>query len=87
VAFDAFLDAQRDLGTKWSPRFVRLVDAMALTANNKVNKRPLRTDAWECADPVWWRPERGAGLVPMTADDRASLRAQMAEHGRLDLLG
>ena len=26
--FAAFLDAQRDLGTKWAPRFVRIVDAL-----------------------------------------------------------
>jgi fatty-acyl-CoA synthase len=87
AAFDAFLSDQRDLGTKWSPRFVRLVPSMPLTANNKVHKPPLRADAWECDDPVWWRPERGAELVPMTHDDRAALRAQMAEHGRLDLFG
>lgn len=86
AAFDAFLEAQRDLGTKWSPRFVRLVEAMTLTANNKVHKSPLRAEAWECPDPVWWRPEPGAGLVPMTSDDRAALRTQMALHGRSDLL-
>ena len=28
-AFAAFLSAQKDLGTKWAPRFVRVADASA----------------------------------------------------------
>ena len=59
-AFAAFLAEQRDLGTKWAPRYVRIVDDMPLTATNKVNKQPLRAAGWSTDDPVWWRPDRSA---------------------------
>jgi fatty-acyl-CoA synthase len=56
TAFADFLAAQADLGTKWAPRFVRLVVRIPLTGTNKVDKRPLRPPAWITDDPVWWRP-------------------------------
>ena len=56
-AFGAFLSAQPDLGTKWAPRFVRVVEAMPLTGSNKVDKQPLRAVQWS-APQVWWRPGR-----------------------------
>ena len=80
--FVEFLAAQRDLGTKWTPRFVRVIDAMPLTANNKVNKQPLRAEAWRCTDPVWWRPAGDATYRLMTAGDRATLDAELAQHVR-----
>lgn len=86
VAFDAFLGEQRDLGTKWSPRFVRLVTSMPLTANNKVHKGDLRAEAWRCTDPVWWRPEPGAPLVPMTEPDVEAWEAGFEPHARTALL-
>ena len=63
VAFGAFLESQNDLGTKWAPRFVRITDHIPLTGSGKVDKRPLRRQYWNTADPVWWRPfgPRGAG--------------------------
>jgi fatty-acyl-CoA synthase len=86
AAFDAFLRTQRDLGTKWSPRFVRIVADMPLTANNKVHKGGLRAERWDTTDPVWWRPIPGAALAPMTDDHRAALRAEFAAHGRAHVL-
>ena len=56
--FAAFLAAQGDLGTKWSPRFVRMSAALPATATNKVLKRSLRAERWNCAEPVLWRSER-----------------------------
>ena len=50
-AFDAFLAAQRDLGTKWAPRYVRIVDALPVGATNKIDKRPLRADRWDTERP------------------------------------
>lgn len=41
-AFAAFLAAQPDLGTKMSPRYVRILDAMPTTATNKVHRVALR---------------------------------------------
>jgi fatty-acyl-CoA synthase len=85
-AFARFLDDQPDLGPKWVPRYVRVVPAMPLTANNKVDKRPLRQGAWEGPDPVWWRPAPGAPYRRLDADDRAAHRHQLELHGRSDLL-
>ena len=73
VAFAEFLAAQRDLGTKWAPKFVRVVPSIPLTANNKVNKQPLRADTWHTPDPMWWRPGRDLAYVAFTADDAARL--------------
>jgi fatty-acyl-CoA synthase len=81
--FDAFLSAQRDLGTKWSPRFVRIATATPLTQTTKVIKRELRREHWASADPVWWRPRKGSRYIPLTNADRADLRAQITVRGRL----
>jgi fatty-acyl-CoA synthase len=93
VAFALFLAGQDDLGTKWAPRFVRIVEHIPLTGTNKVDKRPLRTAAWVTADPVWWRPfaARGAEagdvsyrlLMPTDTD---ALHEELAAHGRTGLL-
>src|SRR5262245_15447449 len=60
--FDAFLGRQSDLGTKWSPRYVRVCGELPLTQTSKVQKRTLRAQRWECADPVYFRPARGQSL-------------------------
>lgn len=78
--FAMFLSEQRDLGTKWAPRFVRVIDSLPLTANNKVDKQPLRAEAWRCTDPLWWRPAGTSSYRPFTSDDEAALEAEMAEH-------
>ncbi len=88
VAFAAFLGSQTDLGTKWPPRFVRLSPGLPLTATGKVTKASLRDVGWQCADPVFWSPQRGElRYRPLTDDDRRALRAQFADHGRTQLLG
>jgi fatty-acyl-CoA synthase len=81
-AFDAFLDSQRDLGTKWRPRYVRLVATIPVGATTKVDKKPLRRDRWDVADPVHWRRDRSGPLALMTDDDRGELTRRFAEHGR-----
>ena len=84
--FDRFLDAQADLGTKWTPRYVRITDTLPVTETQKILKRVLRRERWEVADPVYWRPHRGEPLAPMTAEDRDELRARFAARERLDQL-
>jgi fatty-acyl-CoA synthase len=85
-AFQRFLDAQPDLGTKWAPRFVRVVDALPVTATNKLDKRPLRAARWE-VDDVWWRPDpRATAWERMTDDVVARLRKDFAESGRGHLI-
>lgn len=88
-AFTNWLFSQPDLGTKWAPRFIRITESMPLTANNKVHKPPLRKEAWECTDPVWWLPSSqstpdGTPAVyqPLTAQDRHDLRAAFVSYNR-----
>jgi fatty-acyl-CoA synthase len=57
--FASFLAEQGDLGTKWAPRFVRVCPELPITATSKVLVRALRSERWNCVDPVWWRPGRG----------------------------
>jgi fatty-acyl-CoA synthase len=84
--FDEFLSQQRDLGTKWSPQIVRVIQAMPLTANNKVHKPPLRTSKWFAADTHYWRPERNQALRLMDESDKQELEARFAANGRTQIL-
>lgn len=84
--FASFLTAQADLGTKWAPRFVRIVEHMPLTATNKVHKPPLRAAGWHTDDPVFWRIGREIRYRLLTPADEAELERAAAEHGRLPLL-
>ncbi len=88
VAFDAFLDDQRDLGTKWSPRYVRIVDALPVTATNKIDKAPLRRARWISTgeDPVYWRPERREPLQRLGDADRDEIVRRFEANGRADVL-
>ncbi|MEU7702381.1 AMP-binding protein [Streptomyces sp. NPDC015492] len=80
--FAAFLAAQRDLGTKMPPRFVRVMPELPLTATNKIHRVALRRAAFLCPDPVWWRPAPAAPYEPLTPEAAAALRAAYARHGR-----
>jgi fatty-acyl-CoA synthase len=73
-----FFAAQGDLGTKWAPRFVRLCPSLPMTMTNKVLKRSLRAERWNCADPVLWRAEKGGTYSVLTDDEAASLNAAVA---------
>lgn len=84
--FAAFLAAQPDLGTKWAPRFVRLVAAIPLTATGKVDRKPLRAERWSTDDPVWWRPAPGERYRRLTPHDADALRAAFAQAGREGML-
>jgi fatty-acyl-CoA synthase len=83
--FASFLDSQPDLGTKWAPRFVRVVPEIPVISQGKIDKKPLRREAWLCEDPVWWRPARTTTYVPMTGNDRERLRDEFLAHGRIGL--
>ncbi len=84
--FASFLVEQPDLGTKWAPRFVRVVDAIPLTATGKVDRKPLRAERWTTADPVWWRPARDGGYRRLTEADVARLHDEFATAGRSTVL-
>jgi fatty-acyl-CoA synthase len=81
AAFARFLAAQSDLGTKWAPRYVRVAEALPITATAKVLVRSLRAERWRGDDPVWWRdPGRGpdAPYVLLTAADAVALDAALS---------
>ncbi len=86
AAFDAFLAEQRDVGTKWAPRYLRVAASLPVTATNKVDKAPLRRERWTPAegDAVYWRPERRDPLCLLTDADRAEIRERFVASGRLD---
>ncbi|MET9266729.1 AMP-binding protein [Amycolatopsis sp. NPDC004079] len=79
--FDEFLAAQPDLGTKWRPTFVRIIDEAPVTGSGKIDKAPLRAQGWE-DDRVWYAPSRTSPYRPLTAADREALRAEFRAHGR-----
>jgi fatty-acyl-CoA synthase len=89
AAFGAFLCAQRDLGTKWAPRFVRVAAEVPLTATRKIDKARLRRQGWEPAtvgDPVYWRPGTALEYRRLSPDDVRALRAEFAAGGRQNLV-
>jgi fatty-acyl-CoA synthase len=74
-----FLAAQGDLGTKWAPRFVRLTSGLPMTTTNKVLKRALRAERWNCTEPVLWQPEKGAPYVPLGDEEARALEAAVSD--------
>jgi fatty-acyl-CoA synthase len=62
-AFASFLAHQPDLGTKWSPRYVRICPEIPTTATAKILTRALRAEGLSCTDPVWLRS--GPRYVPI----------------------
>jgi fatty-acyl-CoA synthase len=81
-AFARFLGEQPDLGTKWAPRYLRIVESMPLTGTNKVFKPPLRREGWHTDDPLWWRPGRELVYEPLGAEERERLDKELEAHGR-----
>ncbi|MGO8873052.1 MAG: AMP-binding protein [Acidimicrobiales bacterium] len=81
-----FLSEQPDLGTKWAPRYVRIVSSLPVTGTDKIAKAPLRRQQWSAPDPYWHRVGRSQEYVPMTPADIAGLREEFAANGRANLL-
>lgn len=81
-----WMGSQRDMGVKWTPKFLRMMEELPQTANGKVRKGGLRDEMWATADPTWWRPERSETFTVLTDGDREDLLAVFAEHGRRHLL-
>ena len=86
VAFDEHLAAQRDLGPKWIPRFVRVARELPMTQTLKVIKRQLVHERWDCPDELWWRPEPGQPLQRFDADASTALRQRFTAAGRAAVL-
>jgi fatty-acyl-CoA synthase len=86
AGFTAWLAEQADLGTKWAPRYVRIVDALPVTGTDKIDKQPLRAARWDTTDPIWQRVDRSDEYVPFTDADRTALAAEFEANGRQNLL-
>jgi fatty-acyl-CoA synthase len=84
--FIDFLAAQADLGTKWTPRYVRVIPELPLTQTNKVLKRILVEQRWRTEDPLWWRPGREAAFRPMVTADADMVEAALRQQGRASTL-
>ncbi|MCA2358904.1 AMP-binding protein [Mycobacterium intracellulare] len=83
AGFAAYLSAQQDLGSKGAPRFLRLSTSLPVTGSNKVLKRVLQRQRWHTDDPVYRWAGRGAPAYHrMSADEKRSLDAEFASHGR-----
>ena len=74
AGFDRFLDQQPDLGTKWVPSFVRITNELPKLASMKLDKTRLRREGWSTGDEIYWRPNRGDALCPLTDADRQRLK-------------
>jgi fatty-acyl-CoA synthase len=86
AGFAEFLGAQGDLGTKWSPSYVRIVDAIPVTATGKLDRKSLRAHRWQTSDPVWWRRGRALQYVPLTGEDVMRIDEAFEAAGRAHLL-
>ena len=49
------------------------------TATNKVLKRSLRAERWNCEDPVLWQSEKGGPYQPLSPDTAATLEAGVGD--------
>lgn len=82
-AFGRFLGSQEDLSAKWWPSFVRATAQVPLTGSNKLDKAPLRREAWATADdPVWVRRGRSETYDLLDGAARDALVREFLEHGR-----
>jgi fatty-acyl-CoA synthase len=85
--FATFCAEQADMSPKWLPRFVRVSHGLPSTATQKVLKRVLQNERWECADEVWWRAGRETTFRKLDAEDKPALRELFAQRGREHLIG
>lgn len=87
VAFASFLAAQSDLGSKWAPTFVRIVDNFPMTQTNKILKRELVKEQWRVTDAVWWRPGREQTYRRFAVSDGRELHDRLLAADRGHLIG
>jgi fatty-acyl-CoA synthase len=85
-AFAAYVDSLPEIGPKWRPRYVRVVDEFPTTGTNKIVKRTLVRQKYRrdlCGADTFWVRDRGADTYrPFTDDDERALRAALEHAGR-----
>ena len=88
-AFAKWLDEQPDLGPKWSPRFLRLCDALPSTPTNKILTRTLvhqkfRSD--RVGDDTVYVRQRGTDhFHPFDLQEEQRLRDAFERSGRIEV--
>jgi fatty-acyl-CoA synthase len=86
AAFATWLDAQADLGPKWRPRFVRILDEPPTTGTNKIVKRTLVHEKWRSdrvhGDALFVRGRGEDRYREFTADDEAALHESFVRSQR-----
>jgi fatty-acyl-CoA synthase len=53
--------------------------SLPVTATNKVLKRALRAERWNCTEPVLWQPEKGGAYRTLTAEDAVALEEAVGD--------
>ncbi|GAA4259819.1 AMP-binding protein [Dietzia aurantiaca] len=81
-AFGRFLAEQPDLGTKWAPRFVRVVEDIPVTATRKIDKKDLRRQSWTVEDAVYLGDTKTHEYHRMDDDEKSALLAEYDRYGR-----
>jgi fatty-acyl-CoA synthase len=89
--FADFLRAQSDLGPKWVPSFIQIVEDFPMTPSNKVIKRELVLRRWHDVErhddvQLWWRPSKEIAFSQFTRVEATELRAKFAANNRGALL-
>ncbi|MUL63356.1 acyl-CoA synthetase [Mycobacterium sp. CBMA 234] len=85
--FVKYLGDQDDLGSKGTPRFLRVSESLPVTGSNKVLKRELQADKWHTEELVYrWVGRRVGNSVPdfklMTEDAKRALDDEFTQYGR-----
>lgn len=73
----AFLREQPDLGSKWTPRLLRVVDELPVTATRKVDKPRLRRQGWHAEGVL---ELHDGHYRPLDDTRRQAVAAEFAEH-------
>ena len=85
--FAKYLNEQDDLGSKGTPRFLRVSASLPVTGSNKVLKRELQADKWHTGELVYrWVGRPVGNRVPdfqlMTEDAKRALDDEFTQYGR-----
>ena len=87
AAFASYIDSLPEVGPKWRPRYVRVVDEFPTTGTNKIVKRTLVRQKYRrdlCGDDDLFVRDRGAAEYRAFSDtDEARLRATLEQAGRI----
>jgi fatty-acyl-CoA synthase len=84
--FIDFIGTQKDFGSKWQPKFIRVSEILPVTHTVKVLKRPLRRERWQCQDVVWQSVDKGSIYRVMESSDKIKLDREFTQRNRADVL-